>query len=210
MTEELVINGWRIEPALLEVQPVHRCDIAVCRGVCCSYGVYVAMEQKAAILLHAEMIKPYLPPDRRDESEWFCDESVADASFPSKRFDFTNTIPNPDYPDGGTCIFLRPDATCAVQVASVANGLDRWALKPFFCVLFPLVIDEWCLMLDSENPLYQHAACHGQTIPAHQPVYVLLKDEFVHALGEEGYARLVGACAKVKKPGPLKRTSRMT
>lgn len=207
MAKKLVINGWHIDPKLLEVQPAHRCDIAACRGVCCSLGVYVDMEQKAAILRHAEMIKPYLPPERRDEDMWFCDDDVADDSFPDKRFDFTNTVPNPDYHDGMSCVFLRPDAMCAVQVASVANGLDRWALKPFFCVLFPLVIDEQWLELDSENPLYQHPACSSQITTTDQPVYVVLKDELVHALGKEGYAQLDRACSRLNKPNDVKRSA---
>jgi hypothetical protein len=68
--------------------------------------------------------------------------------------------------------------------------MDRWALKPFYCALYPLVIDAGELLLDDENELYKNKVCCQQEVHPDQPLYVLLKDEFVHALGQAGYRQL--------------------
>ncbi len=188
--ETLMINRLHIDAGLLQVQPAHRCDITACHGLCCSYGVEIDAEQKADILRHAEMIKPHMPAERQDTQLWFCDDEEDSDEYPSGRYDSTNTFSDPRHPLGEACIFLRPDAYCALQVAATANGLHRWALKPFYCALYPLVIDQGWLVLDDKNALYQHEACRSQLVDEKQPLYVVAKDEFILALGEEGYQQL--------------------
>jgi hypothetical protein len=188
--ETLMINGLHIDARLLQVQPAHRCDITACHGVCCSYGVEIDVEQKANILRHAEMIKPHMPAERQDVQLWFCDCEEDNDEWPSGRYDSTNTLPDPRHPLGQMCIFMRPDAYCALQVAATANGLHRWALKPFYCALYPLMTDQGWLVLDDENPLYQLEACRSQLATVDQPLYAAFRDEFILALGEKGYRQL--------------------
>ncbi len=188
--ETLIINGLGVDRRLLEAQPARRCDVAACRGLCCSHGVWVDVEQKSDILRHADLVRPHLPAWRQDEQLWFCDDEGADADFPSGRCDATSMVIDLGHPRGEACIFLRPDARCALQVASTVNGLHRWALKPFFCALYPLVICQGRLELDGENELYQAEACRSQLADSEHPLYLALKDELVLALGEEGHRQL--------------------
>ena len=63
---------------------------------------------------------------------------------------------------GGTaCIFLRQDAKCVLQVASEALGQHPWQLKPFYCILHPLDLDEeGRITLDkTEELMGEEASC---------------------------------------------------
>ncbi len=198
--EALIINGLHIDSRLLDVQPVRRCDITSCHGVCCSHGVWLDVREKANILRHAHVIQPYLPAERRDEQLWFRGYEVTDRDFPSGRCDSTNTVTDANKLHGQACVFLLPDARCALQVAATANGMHRWALKPFFCALYPLVLDEGWLELDDENELYRQEACCRHTIHVDEPLYVAMKEEFVHALGERAYLQLCRSAERARVP----------
>jgi len=188
--ETLIINNLRLNKKVLSVQPIRRCNITSCYGICCSCGVWLDNEEKANILRHADLVKPHLPAERQDPQLWFGDYDEEDDSFPSGHCGATDTFPDPDHPYGEVCIFLRPDARCALQVTALANEMHSWALKPFFCALYPLVIDEGWLEIDDENELYLEEACCKHLVHVEEPLYVVMKDEFVHALGEEGYQEL--------------------
>jgi hypothetical protein len=197
--ETLIINGLHIDKHLLDVQPIRRCDIVSCRGLCCSHGVRLDVGERANILRHAQIVKPCLPAERRDEQLWFRGYEVTDRDFPSGKCDAANTVTDPDRLLGQACVFLLPDARCALQVAATANGMHRWALKPFFCALYPLVLDEGWLELDDENELYQEDACRRRTMCVQEPLYMAMKDEFMRALGAEGYLQL-SHCARARDP----------
>jgi hypothetical protein len=100
---------------------------------------------------------------------------------------------------------LRPeDRFCAIQVASVANNLSPWALKPFYCCLFP-VVDEYVdeqdrpleqrrLTLDDENDLFSRGGgCFEVCAGEPQPLFQIYAEEVALALGLEGYRELCAA-----------------
>lgn len=190
----ITIRGHQIAPSLLEAQPICRCDIAVCQARCCSDGVWVDSGQAGRIVEHAGLIAPLLPPDRRDPAGWFA-EPYVDPHAPSGRYIGTTTVADSTHPNGSTCVFLRPeDRFCAIQAASIANGLEPWALKPYYCCLFPLV-DEWDgqaarLLLDSDNDLFERGGgCRAQSQQA-RPVFQVYAEEVALVLGVDGYRDL--------------------
>jgi hypothetical protein len=188
--ETLIVAGLHIDRHLLDVQPVRRCDIASCLGACCSNGVLLVTEQKSKILQHAHLIKPCLPADRQDEGLWFEGHIREEPGFPSGPYDATSTFPKIDNPQDRACIFLLPDARCALQKAAITNSLPQWMLKPFYCAIYPLILEQGCLKLDDENPLYQKDACRRCAANTSEPLYVAMKSEFIYVLGESGYLQL--------------------
>jgi hypothetical protein len=199
---ELIINGFVIDEKLLERRSITRCEIATCKGGCCADGVWCDFDQAQKILAHAEMIAPFMPEDRRDASTWFAELHDDDPAFPSGKYIGTTTVVDVSHPSGTTCRFLRPeDRFCAIQVASVANGLSSWALKPLYCCLFP-VVDEHVnddneplpvkrLTMDDTNDLFQrgggcYEACAGEP----QPMFQIYAEEVTLMLGVEGYRSL--------------------
>ena len=200
-----MINGSRIDDVLLAKKSITRCNIATCKGGCCSDGVWVDMAEANAIRANADMIKPFMPADRHDVSEWFGEYHNDDAAFPSGEYTGTNTVMDPTHPNGETCIFLRPeDRHCAIQVASVANGLSSWALKPHYCCLFPLVDtyeeDVRTVTMDYENSLFDRGhGCFEGCVCAPQPVFQIYAEETALAIGLDGYRALCEATGEAPR-----------
>ncbi|MCL4504658.1 MAG: DUF3109 family protein [Chloroflexi bacterium] len=196
-TDRITIKDWLIDDSLLEKKPIMRCEIGECKGGCCSDGVWVDMGQAQAILEHAEMIAPYMPPERRNKETWFAEHYNDDKSFPSGEYIGTTTVVDETHPGGTTCVFLRPeDRYCAIQAASLADGMPGWELKPHYCCMFPLV-DEYDesgiakrLMLDSENSLFEHGGGCYKDATTLQPVFQVYAEETSMVLGVDGYRDL--------------------
>jgi hypothetical protein len=193
--DSIEIDGWQIDKSLLELKPIQRCHIRTCKAGCCADGVWVDMQQAQAVLDHAEMIVPFMPPERRNTETWFAERYNDDPSFPSGSYTGTTTQPDATHPGGSTCVFLRPeDRYCAIQAASMAQGRPAWELKPFYCCLFPL-IDEWrdethYLLLDAENSLFEHGGGCYEDCATPQPVFQVYAEETAFALGVERYRQL--------------------
>ena|SRR5665213_832877 len=112
-----------------------------CNDQCCSYGVDIDVENANA--LHA------LGPDFKalvgvPEAEWFTDEIVEDAEFPSGRHRRTRTR-------DGFCVFHTPNGHgCRIHAYCAATGLDYHRYKPMVSILFPLTFEHGCLVPSSE------------------------------------------------------------
>jgi hypothetical protein len=184
------IGQFKIDPRLLETRPVGRCLIQECRATCCGYGVYVDLAEATRLVQEAEVIKPHLPPDRHNVDNWFDGVVKEDTDFPSGHKVGTQIIPDSVNPAGSRCIFLRPDQRCALQVASVAAKRHAWDLKPFYCCLYPVTVVDNAVELDAENEIYTLGGSCQRPVPTPVPLYKLLKEELVLALGQEGYDQL--------------------
>jgi hypothetical protein len=212
MTEEMIINGYAIDAKLLEKKSITRCELATCKGGCCADGVWCDLAHAGKILEHAAMIQPFMPAERRDPSTWFAELHDDDPAFPSGKYIGTTTVTDPTHPSGTTCRFLRPeDRFCAIQVASVANGMDAWALKPLYCCLFP-VVDEHedeagellpvkRLTMDDTNDLFTRGGgCYADCAGEPQYVFQIYAEEVSIMLGLSGYRELcerVGVLARL-------------
>jgi hypothetical protein len=150
------------------------------------------------IVDEAEIIKPHLPADRRNVADWFDGVVKDDADFPSGTKVGTQIIPDALNPAGSRCVFLRPDQKCALQVASAAAKRHPWDLKPFYCCLYPVTLLDNGLELDQENEIYSlGGSCQRPGAP--MPLYKLLKEELVLALGQEGYDQLCSAAENLSR-----------
>ncbi|MBS4027122.1 MAG: DUF3109 family protein [Ignavibacteriales bacterium] len=121
-----------------------------CDGKCCSYGVYVDVEEHKKILANTDSIKKYFDETQTtDVSKWFEQEFIEDKDFPSGKCIGTEVF-------NDKCVFLNKSGKCTLQQMSIAEGKHPWDLKPYYCITYPLaVIDkkiEWDDMLDGERP----------------------------------------------------------
>jgi len=180
----------QVDSRLLESRPVARCRVEECRASCCGHGVHVDLAHASLIVAEADLIKPHLPPERHDVDDWFDGDVDADQDFPSGQRVGTQVIADPHHPAGSRCVFLRPDNRCALQAASIAEKRHPWDLKPFYCALFPIVVEGETVCLDDENAIYAlGGTCQrAERVPA--PLYKIFQDELILALGQEGYQHL--------------------
>jgi hypothetical protein len=150
----------------------------------------VDLADASRIIEESDLIKPHLPPDRRNVTTWFSEEVTEDPDFPSGYGTGTNVIDNTKHPIGTHCVFLRPDWRCALQVAGIAAGRHHWDLKPFYCCLYPLILVGNQVYLDDDNSIYKLGGTCTTAKAAPNPLYQLLKDELLLVLGQEGYEQL--------------------
>jgi len=196
--EWLKIGTLLVDARLLESQAIGRCRIEECQACCCGHGVYVDLAEAGRMVDEAELIKPHLPSDRHDVNTWFDGAVARDSDFPSRYRVGTEVLPDPSHPAGTSCIFLRPDCRCALQVAAIAAGRHPWDLKPFYSALFPIVRLGNYVQLDDDNEIYVLGGSCSRAEPVSTPRYEVFKDELVLALGQEGYDQL---CAIARARG---------
>ncbi len=188
--EFIKVGKLRVDSRLIESRSVARCRLEECRASCCGHGVYVDSAHAARIVQEAELVKPYMPADRRDVDGWFDDLVESDTNFPSGYRVGSKVIPDLQHVAHTRCVFLRSDNHCALQVASIAQGRHPWDLKPFFCALYPIVVRGDAVQLDDENDIYALGGTCQRAELVYAPLYELFKDELILALGHEGYGQL--------------------
>lgn len=180
--DSLTINGIRINPDVLRKDSIRRCADARCGAVCCSGGVWLNEDEAPKIRAWAEEIKKRLPPDRHDESIWFEEEDGEMG---------TNSIDDASRPGQTCCVFLQPDRKCALQVVSNENNLGWPGIKPYYCAIYPLLIEENVLTIDDETPLIYAGGLCRNSAPQGYAAYELYRDEAILILGEDGYRELI-------------------
>ena len=155
------------------------CSMRNCNGKCCAEGVLLDIKEKELILEHADLIQKYLEPQQeKDTTKWFDNNIENDADFPSGKCDGTAV-------HGNSCVFLCSQGLCALQKTAMAEGMDKFALKPFYCVAFPITIDEHVLTTYESEFTNRRQCC---SIVSDGPLSVLdvCREEFEYILGTEG------------------------
>ncbi len=185
----MIINGIRIHPSVLREEKIERCQLVECLAACCTGGVWLDAQDVPHILERADAIKPFVPPDRHDESAWFSEEEP-DPDSASGRCAGTNIVDDPQRPGKTCCVFLRHDRRCALQVASEALGLGWPGIKPYYCAIYPMTVVDKTLMMDDETPLdFEGGGCRRPAAEA-RPMYQIYRPEAILVLGEDGYREL--------------------
>lgn len=163
-----------------------------CTSTCCSGGVFADIAERDAILRHADMIARYMDETQvHDPALWFDPEEEADPDFASGRCVGT-TVHNEK------CAFLDKYGRCAIQLATTEEGMGRWALKPLYCILYPIEISEGVVSFDPM--LQEEQPCCTVTDEFHMPVFRACKDELIHLLGADGYGMLESHYALYQNP----------
>jgi Fe-S-cluster containining protein len=120
-----------------------RASLDRCDATCCKGGVALSIGERDAILRHREAVADAMaasprPGADRPGFDWFSRRARRDPDFLEGRSLDTRVV-------AGGCVFLRADGLCAVHVASEKVAKHPYALKPAYCVLFPLCVEKGAL-----------------------------------------------------------------
>ncbi|MEM1444131.1 MAG: hypothetical protein AAGF67_17420 [Verrucomicrobiota bacterium] len=191
-------------------RPLKRCDLSRCGGTCCHDGVYLSSEE-------ARAIRELVENDRAGVESMGVDLPEKVVVYGKWRNitsgPKTATRPSPmservrDYPSHFSetnCVFLLPDARCALQAYSLSRGKHPWHWKPLTCWLHPLSIvagrdrkPRLTLHDETTDPQrfddYDGFVCRthcGRSEEQGEPAWKVLREE-LEALGEIGGRGLV-------------------
>ena len=161
-----------------------------CDAACCTYGVFADIRERDTILAHAAIVRKHMEPHQAKETDrWFEEREIDDRDFPSGRAIGTSAM---DY----GCVFLDSTGRCVLQKAAVAEGMHPYALKPFYCIAYPITVDHGELMIDkaefADRPRCCRASAEGTL-----DVFDVCGEELQHVLGDEGVEELRAQCNPV-------------
>jgi len=192
---------WQIDPRLFRSEPMRRCGFPKCKAACCLYGVWVDVAERERILSHAGQVAAFLPPEFSDPESWFDVTLESDSNTPTGEVIHTTVLGDGSHYGGSSCIFLRQDSKCVLQVAGEAISGDPWSLKPFYCILHPLDLDDdGRITLDETTLLVEETASCLVSSAKRIPLLETFEPELRYFLGNEEYDR-IKASLKKEKPG---------
>jgi len=182
----------KINPRLLQSEPLRRCELKECKAACCLHGVWVDKTEVKDILNHYALIAPHMPANLQDPAEWFDGRQETDSHTLSGIVEHTTVLPAIEHYGGTACVFLRSDYKCALQVAAEVNGLHPWRFKPFYCILHPLDFDEQgrITLGETEDLLAEPASCVREADQS-IPLVETFSDELNYLLGRDNLRKFI-------------------
>lgn len=178
-TPVLKIQQYTVSPDLFTTGYSSKSGPWTCTSQCCGGGAYVDVTERDIVLAHADLIKPHLDETQTpDEARWFEAEEKPDRDYKSGVCVGT-TVEN------GKCIMQDKRGWCSIQVAASEAGQAKWAIKPLYCVLFPIeVIDN---VIRYDRRFHELRECCTAKADFEIPLFEACHEEVVHLVGEEGF-----------------------
>ncbi len=176
------INGLFIDPLIFTQKFVKACDVCICSGECCYYGVYTdKLEHDKIMGIKERIIQSMDDSQIKDPDKWF--------EAPQEDSDFDSGIAVGTEVYNGKCVFLDKVGFCTLQKIAFEDGENKWKYKPIYCILFPLVIYEGALTVDLDHLGRMHYCnkIENQT----STVFDCCQNELKHLLGDEGFNELL-------------------
>ncbi|MDH4069739.1 MAG: DUF3109 family protein [Ignavibacteria bacterium] len=176
------IAGYKISSELFTTGMKDNDSPCRCTSRCCLGGVFADVTERDRVLEHSDMIAGYMDETQpSDPSQWFEDHESDDHDFVSGR-----CVGTTEY--NSKCAFLDRHGRCSLQVAATEEGMHRWALKPLYCVLFPIEVSDKVVAFD--DMLQDDEQCCSVSTSYHVPLFQSCRDELIHLLGEEAYSAM--------------------
>jgi hypothetical protein len=186
------MSPFEINPRLLEKELVVRCKLHECEAACCVYGVWIDSLEAQKIVENAAIIIPEMRVEWQDPAKWFDDREDMDEHVPSGRVIHSRVVQNEKHYGGSACIFLRVDHKCALQTAAQKNGKHPWVIKPFYCILHPLDLDEkGRITLDETGLLLDEPGSCLRPSKVKIPLVITFESELRYFLGDQIYENLL-------------------
>lgn len=182
----LEFGGYKIDPIIFTQGFVPGCDMKICAGQCCNWGVYMDSEYKSVILENKDMIMDSMDEGQvRDTKKWFDKELTKDTDFPSGYAIGTEVY---DTKAGVTqCVFQDAKGFCTIQLASVKNNMHKWAIKPKYCIMYPVtVVDNIITYDDDHSSNLDYCGLHHKENFT-QTVFEATQEEIKYVFGDEMY-----------------------
>ncbi|RJP58561.1 MAG: DUF3109 family protein [Ignavibacteriales bacterium] len=178
---EKKINGLWIDPLIFTHKFVKTCDVCICSGECCYYGVYTDLaEHKNIMKMKKRIIQSMDDSQTKDVKKWFED--------PEEDSDFDSGWAVGTEVHNGKCVFLDRQGYCTLQKIAMEEKVHKWKYKPLYCILFPLVIYEGALTVDDDHLNRLHYCNKPEN--QNSTIYDCCKEEIQHLLGKKGFAEL--------------------
>ena len=175
----------------MKSEPMQRCKLNRCKAACCIYGVWIDSREAARILEFAEIIQQEMPENWRSLETWFDDRVDVDENVPSGKVVHSRVVDNPRHYGESACVFLRDDHKCALQTAAQKAEMHPWSLKPFYCILHPLDLDEkGRITLDDTGLLLDEPGSCLRPSKTLIPLMDTFEQELRYFLGDQEYERL--------------------
>jgi hypothetical protein len=177
-----------ISPRMFIPEKLQRCKLHECHGACCAFGVWIDLLEKQNIDENAELVQSCMDPTKYDRGDWFLGEIEMDSFTLSGKVIHTRLVRRNRPFKRQTCIFLRTDHKCALQVASEKLGRHPWFLKPFYCVLHPIDLnDNGQVTLDHTKILLEEEkSCLRYSEQLNAPIDIF-EDELRYLLGDSTF-----------------------
>jgi hypothetical protein len=178
--EPLRVGRYLLAPELFELGYARGCGPGACSTTCCKRGAYLDPAERDRILAHKDLVKAHMDESQsRDDALWFEPVEKSDADFPSGKCVGTAEIDD-------KCAFLDRRGRCSLQTAASADGMHKWALKPTYCILYPIDVSNDVVKFDFR--LQSQRACCSVSALFEVPVFEACREELAHLLGEDGFA----------------------
>lgn len=187
MSEEqefLEFNGLKIDPVIFKQGFVSGCKMERCSGQCCNWGVYMDKDFYKVIMNYEQNIKDSMDEFQpKDSKNWFENELEPDSDFPSGYAIGTELYIN----SKGTtqCVFKDKNSYCSLQVVAMKNNLHKWAIKPKYCIMYPITIVDNVLTYDNDHSAKLDYCGIGHEENFTQTVFEAVKEEIKFVLGDE-------------------------
>lgn len=182
--EFLEYKDLKIDVRIFTQGFVPGCDIGICGGQCCDWGVFMDRDFQNVIMEHEdEIIKSMDEFQPKDNSKWFEKELEKDNDFPSGYALGTELYIN----SKGTtqCVFKDKNNFCSLQVTAMKKGFHKWDIKPTYCILYPLTIVDNVLLYDDEHSKKLDYCGIDKDQNFTQTVFEAMTEEIKFVLGED-------------------------
>lgn len=176
----------KVEPDFLTRRFAPGCSMAQCNARCCRQGVMVDIAEQKHILDQRALVLKYMEPHQEhDPDKWFDGVVEEDTDFPSGKGVGTQVRST-------GCVFLDSVGRCVLQKAAIAEGMNKFALKPFFCVAYPVTIESGTLIIDDAD-FTERKECCSTVENGTLTVLDVCREELEFMLGPEGLSELQAA-----------------
>jgi Fe-S-cluster containining protein len=178
---EKEINGYLIDPLIFTHKFVKSCDVCICSGECCYYGVYTDKAEHDVIMKMKDRVKKSMDDSQTtDHNLWFEE--------PEEDEDFDSGIAVGTELHNGKCVFLDKQGYCTLQKVAMEDDEFKWKYKPLYCILFPLIIYDGAITVDDEHLDRLHYC--NKIENQDSTIFDCCKEELEYLLGKEGMVEL--------------------
>ena len=181
--QEIEISGLKFELKIFTEGFKDPNGPNACTSRCCRHGVYLDPVERDRVLAYADIVEKYLDETQTgDRNRWFDNTEEEDVDFPSGKCVSTEI-----YND--KCVFLDKKGRCVLQIAEKEEGMRRFSLKPFYCVVFPIVKVDGVFQYD--DFCSGDSACCTASPGSKNKMVEVCSIELEHALGTSKYKEIL-------------------
>lgn len=188
-----MFREYEISPRLLTSEKLHRCLLDNCKGACCLYGVWLDKYERKQVFHYWDEIQGFMLEGYQNDPAVCFDIQIEEDPFvTSREVVHSLVVEDADHYGGTACVFLNEEHKCALQCAAEKMGHHPWFLKPFYCILHPLDLDEeGRITLDETALLAAEPGSCLRPAPAETSLLITFEEELRYFLGNDAYERLL-------------------